>query len=819
MAQKKTNHELCDSKPTFIGSQNKPPQKDTCLGNAAVLEKQNQKMQLLMTCYLFNTEFSNITTYVHEILDYLIEEVFKISLPSTVLDDSFFSVSEMMILDENMEPLMPDSFWTNTSGLSSLEFSDLDIGREATIIENNDVENSLQNNVEICQNSEKQNEIQSSDIDRQGILRAEADDSIEDITQGVNLLDGELLNKTLGASESPYISLMEGGNHSAEESNDQASISVNDKFLMDNTPTRLGSERKRKKFALPSKERKNILLNRKIEKHSVKDPCNCKMKCMQNFTEEIRKKINNRYWKLNFSEQKQFISNNMEIGPIKRRRKEHENLENNLKNANKKYYLRGLNGQRYNVCRGFFLTTLGYAANNDTVLRYTRSPPKDQRGSYERKQKTDQEIIKKHVQMFSPCVSHYRREHAPLKLYLPSDISIRSMHADFIQRNPSMNVSYDVYRLVVTKQMNISFAKLGNEQCEKCELFFLHKSDYSKEMQNLHPDCENCLNWIKHIRKANESRDEYKIDVEKNKNESQALYYSADLQKVIMLPRLNMFKQVIFTPRIIAFNQSFVPLGAMNKKKMPYAVLWHEAVSGRKKEDIISAYSTFLESYARDYEEVTIWADNCTSQNKNWTFFSFLIYIVNTNKIAAKKITIKYFEPGHTYMSADSFHHLVELNLKRHPKCYDFADFANAVRSCKSDVMVKEMQCQDFKKWPCLTTPYQLQKINKNNSSCRPLLKEICLVIAERGKKHLLYKESYADQQYKELYFLHSKYTKNWDLPDPDHHKDDRGIPEDRKVTLLKNLCGLIPEHKLVFWRQLKVNNDSKDLTKCIEDE
>jgi len=42
-------------------------------------------------------------------------------------------------------------------------------------------------------------------------------------------------------------------------------------------------------------------------------------------------------------------------------------------------------------------------------------------------------------------------------------------------------------------------------------------------------------------------------------------------------------------------------------------------------------------------------------------------------------------------MSADSFHHQVELSLKHQKKTYDFEDFANAVRAVnKGNVQFKK---------------------------------------------------------------------------------------------------------------------------------
>jgi len=59
---------------------------------------------------------------------------------------------------------------------------------------------------------------------------------------------------------------------------------------------------------------------------------------------------------------------------------------------------------------------------------------------------------------------------------------------------------------------------------------------------------------------------------------------SVDLDKDVMLPCLDMFKNVLVTQRIIAFNESFVPLGKKQELR-PLAVIWHEAKAGRERED------------------------------------------------------------------------------------------------------------------------------------------------------------------------------------------------------------------------------------------
>ena len=58
-----------------------------------------------------------------------------------------------------------------------------------------------------------------------------------------------------------------------------------------------------------------------------------------------------------------------------------------------------------------------------------------------------------------------------------------------------------------------------------------------------------------------------------------------------------------------------------------------------------SVFYAFLLKY-KSAEDITLWLDNCGTQNKNWTLWTMLVDIVNSNEINAQTITIKYFEPG-----------------------------------------------------------------------------------------------------------------------------------------------------------------------------
>ncbi|CAH2088926.1 unnamed protein product [Euphydryas editha] len=357
--------------------------------------------------------------------------------------------------------------------------------------------------------------------------------------------------------------------------------------------TKSGNPRKRRKFEESLETRLKYKKKGKLDKMAVKPGCNetCIKKCMSSFTELERIRINDTFWKFDYEAQGLYVKSLVIEKEVQRRIKDSQMMRKHTY-----MYFFDTDNKKKEVCKTFFLTTLGYHKNNDRrVLDILKKLPEaqgDRRGKHDNSKKFDRETIKQHIESFKPAIAHYRRAHAPNRRYLPSDLNATMMHADFIEKNPNFKVSYDLYRKFLKKDMNISFAQLGNEECEQCEIFKLHQNS-CKDTEH----CTDCATYQIHREKYEKARTYYQQDVTQSvkQSESSKCYYSADLQKVIMLPRLDMFKVVMFCPRIIAFNESFVPLGSSKEK--PFAAVWHEAISGRKQEDIISTYRLRGNSY------------------------------------------------------------------------------------------------------------------------------------------------------------------------------------------------------------------------------
>lgn len=298
--------------------------------------------------------------------------------------------------------------------------------------------------------------------------------------------------------------------------------------------TKDGKTRKRRKYLQSLEDRR---LNKKMKKrqlHSINASCRedgCIKKCYVKVSDKQRLLINEDFWKMCNKDQRQFILNNV----CRTLTKRHTNAPAaSRRSSTMSYSFKNVEGYRTEVCKKFFLTTLGFKKTNDKLIRSVFNeieknaitPKTDGRGKPNNK-KFDRELIVKHIESFNPNIAHYRREHAPLRKYLPSDLTIKLMFEDFKEKHPDIRFSYYLYREVVSS-LNISFSKLGHEECFVCEVFLKHSKESGHQKGSLNLECEECRAWSIHHERYVSARAQYQKDC----SEFDAVI-TADLQKVI----------------------------------------------------------------------------------------------------------------------------------------------------------------------------------------------------------------------------------------------------------------------------------------------
>lgn len=212
---------------------------------------------------------------------------------------------------------------------------------------------------------------------------------------------------------------------------------------------------------------------------------------------------------------------------------------------------------------------------------------------------------------------------------------------------------------------------------------------------------------------------------------------------------------------------------------------------------------------------VTFWLDNCSSQNKNWSFFLYMILLVNSQHVHIKEVTLKFFESGHTFMAADSFHAAVERAMRNGSRTYTFPDFRDAVQRATKKVEVIDMQVADFFDTKYSVSPHILKKCNP-----RPYIENIRKVIFKRGSYEMQYSSSIdetgtlltcdiiSNKQRKIILSSDRVFNLECALI---RRQEPVGINMDRKHALMTAILPVIPDDKKNFWTNLPETKETSE--------
>lgn len=264
---------------------------------------------------------------------------------------------------------------------------------------------------------------------------------------------------------------------------------------------------------IPKKRRRTEDEKSKYNKdtHPLRPPCGCRRKCSTKLPQTRRMEIWTDFWSNAYNARRQIIHQLVQSKPKKVSTSQTSNRQFTFN-----YHLISSSSERIQVCKLFFLATIGYGSKS-SVVDATKSlctdtssiAAKDKRGKHKPKHKlppTAEADIDAHINSFAPAISHYHCKHAPNRLYLPNELTVRDMFISFKASHPLQELSYPSYLRRVQRK-KILFTKLGQEECERCMEFEL-KHDHG-EYQG---DCEVCIQRDIHLKNASQARTEYKRD-------------------------------------------------------------------------------------------------------------------------------------------------------------------------------------------------------------------------------------------------------------------------------------------------------------------
>jgi len=162
----------------------------------------------------------------------------------------------------------------------------------------------------------------------------------------------------------------------------------------------------------------------------------CKYKCGKELSQLEQNAIKDEFKKLNHRDQMSWLAKF-----CKRRSHVHRKLNSPKKKRqpNIDYFLPKLGGNM-KVCKTFFLCTLGFHETSHKRIQKALevsspggSTPPSKKGKYIRSTLLKDQITE-HILSYHPQISHYRREHAPHRLYLSNELTVKIMHEDFCKK-------------------------------------------------------------------------------------------------------------------------------------------------------------------------------------------------------------------------------------------------------------------------------------------------------------------------------------------------------------------------------------------------
>lgn len=402
---------------------------------------------------------------------------------------------------------------------------------------------------------------------------------------------------------------------------------------------------------------KEIVLAKTIGERCNKNTCNKFGRECFKINEDGRMDILTCFYNLgNVQLQREFVVRHIECGDTKQ--KTTTNPDSRRKKSNK--YFLTYKSNRLNVCKKFFLNTLGITEKKVRTamakVTNTGTVEPEKRGGRITQARIEEDsfnrqLIEDHIDRFPFVESHYCRAKTS-RNYLHDDLSIPKMYNMFQEENKLLPKlpSISSYRRVF-KTKNLSFHRPKKDQCTLCMTYL--KGDIVTQSKLKEKFQTHCTEKTK-VRAIKQSCKD------KAKEDPKYMCASFDLQQVQHLP-LSKESAVFYKRRLGVYNLTFYNIA--NKEVFCYT--WDESQSKRGASEISTAvYNALLYYDNKGIVCANLFSDGCPGQNKNSIIPSMLLYFVSKSK-SIEEVSLRFFEPFHGQNEGDSCHSAISCAIQK----------------------------------------------------------------------------------------------------------------------------------------------------------
>lgn len=289
----------------------------------------------------------------------------------------------------------------------------------------------------------------------------------------------------------------------------------------------------------------------------------------------------------------------------------------------------------------------------------------------------------------------------------------------------------------------MDFFKPKNDQCLSCEKF-------KNAEKPIHEDVK--INYDNHIRRRDESFAAKKLDKERATLSENICSATFDLQCVLQIPSSDV-SSMYYSRKLCTYNFTFYEAAPPNKA---FCYLWTELEGQKGSSEIGSALLKWINQLPQNVNEVSLYSDTCSGQNRYMQYIAGLFLFVINNSQNINILTHNFMESGHSYMEVDSMHSAIE-SAKRNVPVYTIHDWLNICRLARSNrrnkssssYYVEELKYADFMDLRSLGETIMKNRSVDENGQKVSWLKIKVMRYEKSNPSVIKFKYNYSDKEFK----------------------------------------------------------------------
>lgn len=416
------------------------------------------------------------------------------------------------------------------------------------------------------------------------------------------------------------------------------------------------------------------------------------------------------------NEQDIFLQSLITCTDIERRR-QRVGVEKTKNRIGRYNYCIEMSNKTFPVCKKAFMAIFAVKEKRIrrlSTLKHVGKLPHDGRGKEVGSRRAIDGVycmkIEEHIKSFDVKSVHYGNSE---KKYLSATLDIKKMHNMFLEKHPECkNITYSFYRKIFKEKFSLSFGRPQVDACSKCEEL------NAKINSTLCEPSKRAAVGELLVHKNRAKKFYKKLEQVKNEVQTKQNAFGICIDYMQNLPLPHIPVQEIFYYRQLWVNE-FCVHNLENDRAMFYS--YHEGIANKGPNEVCSFLQHYIENFVpSEVDELYIFSDGCSGQNKNNTMVRFLLALVQTKRF--KKIYHYFPIRGHSFLPCDRDFGLAKRKIKRFdriylPKQYEDIIVSSAYDGKMSVLQVNTEMVKDFKTW------------------WRRFYKKNCLAIQSLGKK------------------------------------------------------------------------------------